>query len=368
MPTSNVIVTRSGTGFTVDVTACNLLLDTAVKDFIVLHNGTVYPTLSDYTKQSQTSILYSGASLASTTVEVRRLTPETELNIDKPGFLQRLSSVLYKAQQDRWLRRFEEANLNGIGPGSVAVVQTPQNDPFGVIWDGDVTYPPSRNSVYDKFVLMAPLASPTFTGVVIAPTEADATNNTRVATTAFAHTRVSTALSNSPALGGNPTAPTQLASNKSTRIASTQFVNDWYNQRVEVVAYRQAHSGLGINTDVNFLSMVEVVDTQGAFASDGTRSRFTVPATGTYRFQVSVWSGTGAAGCTTHVAYKLNAGATIYAFASSVPAASGIISCSGTWAMPLTLNDTVDFLTFFQVGAGGPITASYSVMIDRFVP
>jgi len=53
------------------------------------------------------------------------------------------------------------------------------------ISDGDTTHAPDGNSVFDALALKAALASPTFTGTPAAPTAAQATNTTQLATTAF---------------------------------------------------------------------------------------------------------------------------------------------------------------------------------------
>lgn len=74
----------------------------------------------------------------------------------------------------------------------------------------------------------APLASPALTGTPTAPTAANGTNTTQIATTAF----VTSAISNitgyaplaSPAFTGNPTAPTPTAGDNDTSIATTAFV------------------------------------------------------------------------------------------------------------------------------------------------
>jgi hypothetical protein len=85
--------------------------------------------------------------------------------------------------------------------------------------------------------LLAPIASPTFTGIPAAPTAAALTSTTQVATTAFTTsavgvetTRATTAEAllaplASPALTGNPTATTQTALNNSTRIATTAYTD-----------------------------------------------------------------------------------------------------------------------------------------------
>lgn len=84
--------------------------------------------------------------------------------------------------------------------------------------------------------LLAPKASPTFTGTPIAPTATPLTNTTQVATTAYADAAVAVEKSRaqtaegllaplaSPALTGAPTAPTQTAGDNSTKVATTAYV------------------------------------------------------------------------------------------------------------------------------------------------
>lgn len=223
MATSNVIVTRSGTGFTIDVTACNLLSDLTIKDFFILHNGSPYNVLSNYTKTSQTILTFTGGALGTTTIEVRRKTPP--LVIRPVNFGERFSSDLWNKELDRKTRWQEEADLNGVGVAFSGVVPSPRNDPYGVIWDGDTVFPPSRDVLYDKFELMAPLASPALTGNPTAPTQAPSSNNTRLANTAYvdAADALKANLA-SPALTGTPTAPTPTAGTNNTQLATTAFV------------------------------------------------------------------------------------------------------------------------------------------------
>lgn len=84
--------------------------------------------------------------------------------------------------------------------------------------------------------LKAPLASPTFTGVPAAPTAAGGTNTTQVATTAFTKTAVAgeaTAREEadalkaplaSPTFTGTPAAPTAAEGTNTTQLASTAYV------------------------------------------------------------------------------------------------------------------------------------------------
>jgi hypothetical protein len=82
----------------------------------------------------------------------------------------------------------------------------------------------------------APLASPALTGTPTAPTKTALTNNTDVATTAYADAAVAVETSRaetaealkaplaSPALTGTPTAPTATGTDNSTKVATTAFV------------------------------------------------------------------------------------------------------------------------------------------------
>lgn len=73
--------------------------------------------------------------------------------------------------------------------------------------------------------LKAPLASPALTGTPTAPTPAQATNTTQIATTAFVQALIALrAPLASPALTGIPTAPTAAVGNNSTQLANTAFV------------------------------------------------------------------------------------------------------------------------------------------------
>lgn len=232
LSTANVTDTKSGTGWTIDVTACNLLSDLSIKDFIVLIAGTLEPN-SNITKTSQTVLTYNGTSIASSTVEVRRVTPQDRFQ--EIAFSSKFSSTVYNEEVDRIIRRSYEYTLNGIGPGSTATIQTPLDDVYSATWNGDTIRPATRNALYDKIELLGDLAdNEAITGNWTAPTQADANNTTRLATTAYTDTRVTNALASSPTLGGNPTTTTQAVGNDSTRLATTAFVQANSGRGVEV--------------------------------------------------------------------------------------------------------------------------------------
>ena len=109
----------------------------------------------------------------------------------------------------------------------------------------------SLNSLTAAVQLLAPLASPTFTGTPVAPTPSPSDNSTKLATTAYVdnsasalssdynskftnevtarNSAIATAISPlaplaNPALTGTPTAPTATAGTNTTQIATTAFV------------------------------------------------------------------------------------------------------------------------------------------------
>lgn len=109
---------------------------------------------------------------------------------------------------------------------------------------GDATHIPEVTVEADGHVTavtvgaaVAPIASPAFTGTPTAPTAAPLTDNTQVATTAYADLAVGVEKTRalaaeallaplaSPALTGTPTAPTAAADTNTTQIATTAFVD-----------------------------------------------------------------------------------------------------------------------------------------------
>lgn len=78
--------------------------------------------------------------------------------------------------------------------------------------------------------LAAPFTSPAFIGTPTAPTAAQGTNTTQIATTAFVNTEIASDTANlaplaSPVLTGIPTAPTAAVTTNTTQLATTAFVN-----------------------------------------------------------------------------------------------------------------------------------------------
>jgi hypothetical protein len=107
-----------------------------------------------------------------------------------------------------------------------------------VIAEGDVT------GLVADLALLAPKASPAFTGSPTAPTQAALDNSTKIATTAYADAAVAVEVTArttavalkanlaSPALTGVPTAPTASQGNNSTQLATTAYVDILGNLRL----------------------------------------------------------------------------------------------------------------------------------------
>lgn len=244
--TETVNVSRSGTGWTVDVTAAQLDADLSIKDFRVLFAGVVQDNLN-FAKTTAQLLTYTGTSYDGT-VEVRRLTPTAVRSLVE--YQERFSSLDYNRNFERVARQVGEFRALGIGGGTVLV----NDGAYGPLWSGDISAAPSRASVYAKVEAMlaaqaivdaaqtgqinlrAPLASPTLTGIPLAPTAITADNSTKIATTAHVKAQgYATSASQtaalalkadlaSPALTGTPTVPTAADATNTTQIASTAYV------------------------------------------------------------------------------------------------------------------------------------------------
>lgn len=108
-------------------------------------------------------------------------------------------------------------------------------------------------SIGGSLALKAPLASPALTGLPTAPTAAPLTNDTQLATTAYADAAVLVETTRaeaaeallapkaSPALTGTPTAPTAATGTSTTQLATTAFVVNEIASEVPVKTYAFVH-------------------------------------------------------------------------------------------------------------------------------
>lgn len=156
LSTVNSNSVQTGTNWTMDVTPCNLDPDLTVKDYRMVITISGVPTVipnSQTNKLTPNSIQYVGAAVpANSPVVVARQTPrDPRVTV---GYKTILSSQDYNKELERIARRAYEYDLNGVGP--VVVINPPQilNTVYGPSWDNDISNGPSRNAVYDKFVLV----------------------------------------------------------------------------------------------------------------------------------------------------------------------------------------------------------------------
>lgn len=224
MPTP-ITVSRSGTGWTVDVTALDLSPDLGTKDFLIQHN-TVQQSLGSYQKTTPQLLTYVGPNLdPGTAVKIYR---------DSPSDIPDLSFGAINSSTET-NARFEAASRAladfRVFLGDLSSSTTPSvNDPFSIAWDGDTFNAPTRNALYDYLIGLAPLVSPALTGVPTAPTASFSVNTTQIATTAFVQAQftnpktITVAWSFTGTGTNSPTCVTQTPGDNSTRVASTAFV------------------------------------------------------------------------------------------------------------------------------------------------
>lgn len=165
--TAAVAVVKSGTSFTIDVTAANLSEDLNTKDFLVL-DQTNEITLSNvnFTKTSQTVLTYSGADIGTDiSLEVRRNTPVERFQIQQFG--NKFDSTTYNEEVDRILGRIFEITLFGAG-ATEFFIPTPQNQAYAATWASDSVRGRTANVLYAEMELMPRLAdNETITGTRI---------------------------------------------------------------------------------------------------------------------------------------------------------------------------------------------------------
>lgn len=115
----------------------------------------------------------------------------------------------------------------------------------------------------------APTADPTFTGTPVAPTAAQDTNTTQIATTAFVNAQIAAdaAPLASPTFTGTPAAPTASQGTNTTQVATTAFVN------AEIAADLNAAIG---STVQPYSSATAKTDTGQTFAPTQTFTAATV--------------------------------------------------------------------------------------------
>jgi hypothetical protein len=151
----------NGTDFNIDVTACNLLQDTTIQDFVGFVNGNQQSD-SNFEKLDQTTIKYVGPSLSNASITIRRVTPPDR--VQEISFGSRFSSALWEAELNRASRRAYEYELNGAPGGASFSAPSIQDDPFSSAWNGNTSDGASKNALHDIIAKKADIKDETFKG------------------------------------------------------------------------------------------------------------------------------------------------------------------------------------------------------------
>lgn len=162
--TAAVSVTRSGTSFTIDVTAANLNENLTQKDFVVLdQTNEIILSNAGFTKTSQTVLTYSGADIGTNiSLEVRRDTPVERFQTQQFG--NKFDASVYNEETDRILGKIFEIVLFGVGDDTF-FIPTPQNVAYAASWATDTVRSRTANVLYDEMELMPRLGdNETITG------------------------------------------------------------------------------------------------------------------------------------------------------------------------------------------------------------
>lgn len=121
--------------------------------------------------------------------------------------------------------------LDGLTAFGVSLAEAANPTAAGVVLGlGSAAYSNSTDFLTaGALASYAPLNSPVLTGTPLAPTAADGTNTTQIATTAYVVSRVNTAITGlaplaSPSFTGTPLAPTPTTADNTTKIATTAYV------------------------------------------------------------------------------------------------------------------------------------------------
>jgi hypothetical protein len=233
------LTNKSGTSFTIDVTALKLSANTSETDFYVTHNGA--NATSNYTKTNQTTLTYSGSSVAAgTLIQVGRRTQLDPQQLAITSSTQQSNLI----QSINLLKRNVEevaAHLDFIGGqleqgGATMLPAVVKDDPYGSTWNGDITYAPSRNSVYQRLNQL-------FEGT-----------NTLTGSYNFSNANTISV----------PTVSN--AYDKTTKAASTEFVNSALNKRLLLLANMNTSQPITDFNNYNTINFnVPAVDSLGTF-------------------------------------------------------------------------------------------------------
>lgn len=322
--TEAVTGTKSGTSWTIDVTAANLSEDLTTKDFVVLDN-TNELTLNNanITKTSQTLLTYSGSDIGTDiAIEVRRNTPVERYQVIE--FASRFNADTYNEEIDRILKRAFEVQL--FDSSTDLFIPAPVNQAYGSSWSSDTVKGRTANVLYDQIETMPQLTvdetisgnwtftgNPIFsgtaaftgtldgtTGTVTAATQLTTDDTTKVATTAFVKNLLGSAPTiNNPAISTgfltNTLATTQANFVSNTTVANTAWVTaqkEYGFFYVEPNASPQTLASGADSLDTAFAATASHGNAQYTYNSSG-RSYWTAPRTGWWELELSFLYGGG---------------------------------------------------------------------------
>ena len=151
-------------------------------------------------------------------------------------------------------------------------------------WDG-ATWSPSANAVRDIVEQLARANNTALTGNPTAPTQPVGTNNTRLATTAFAIAEI-VARFTSPNFLGVPTVSTPLLPDNSGAIANTNFVKSVFHRYSRIIDQKAAGSAGGTTPSTFFFRTLNLT-THNAGDIVALSNNVITIRPGTYRVRAS---------------------------------------------------------------------------------
>ncbi len=272
-------------------------------------------------------------------------------------------------------KKYVDDSVSGLGGGDMLKsVYDPNNDGSvleadhataadTVPWSGTsvgrpTTFPPSPHNhvladITDAaaaLALKADLASPTFTGVPLAPTAAAGTNTTQIATTAhvFAGLALKANAANA-ALTGVPTAPTAAVGVNTVQIATTAFVQAAVDLARTGLTFKNA---VRVATTANLAALSGLLTVDGVTLVAGDRILVKNQTAGAANGIYDVASGAWTRSSDFDTAAEIQAGAFMFVEEGTTQADTAwVLSTDGTIVVGTTV------LAFAQFSSAGDIVA-----------
>lgn len=171
----------------------------------------------------------------------------------------------------------------------------PSGDPLKIVKGTEINT--EFNNIAVAVATKADLASPTFTGTPAAPTASAGTNNTQLATTAYADAAIvaertaTTTLTNksltSPTLTGTPVAPTATVNTNTTQVATTAYVVAQIADDAPTKTGTGASGSWAIDITGNAATATKLTTASGSAPSYSARAWVNFNGTGTVAIRAS---------------------------------------------------------------------------------